>query len=136
MKVKIIILVLFLLIINVLSAQSTSIKSEPKTTPLIKEEEQNFKLFPTRNMWTFIKLDTRNGKLWQVQFGFNEVDRSEVVLSSISLLSDGVAEKKGRYMLYPTENFYNFILLDQIDGSVYQVQWSLIANERGIYRIH
>jgi hypothetical protein len=27
-----------------------------------------YKLFPTKNMWTFIKLDTRNGRMWQVQF--------------------------------------------------------------------
>jgi len=27
-----------------------------------------YKLFPTENIWTFIKLNTRNGKMWQVQW--------------------------------------------------------------------
>ena len=26
-----------------------------------------YRLFPTQNMWTFIKLNTRNGQMWQVQ---------------------------------------------------------------------
>lgn len=34
-------------------------------------------------------------------------------------------ENIGRFTLYPTENMYNFILLDQIDGDVYQAQWSM-----------
>lgn len=27
-----------------------------------------YKLFPTQNMFTFIKLNTRNGQMWQVQW--------------------------------------------------------------------
>ena len=27
-----------------------------------------YRLFPTQNMWTFLKLDTMTGKIWQVQF--------------------------------------------------------------------
>ncbi|HEV3218228.1 MAG TPA: hypothetical protein VGZ48_00545 [Candidatus Acidoferrales bacterium] len=33
-------------------------------------------------------------------------------------------ETPGRFTLYPTENIYNFLLLDQIDGRVWQVQWN------------
>ena len=34
-------------------------------------------------------------------------------------------EKKiGRFTLYPTQNTYNFVMLDQLDGYTYQVQWS------------
>ena len=36
---------------------------------------EHYKLFATQNMWTFLKLDTRNGRLWQVKYamkgGFN-----------------------------------------------------------------
>ena len=33
------------------------------------------------------------------------------------------------------QNIYNFILLDQIDGRVWQVQWSFKANERFVIPI-
>lgn len=39
--------------------------------PIPKQEiKENvvYKLFPTENLWTFIKLDTRNGRMWQVQY--------------------------------------------------------------------
>jgi hypothetical protein len=41
----------------------------------------------------------------------------------------------GRFTLYPTENMYNFLLLDQIDGYVYQVQWSMTKDYRGVIPI-
>jgi hypothetical protein len=45
-------------------------------------------------------------------------------------------EMNGRFTLYPTENIYNFILLDQIDGNVFQVQWSMEERYRGVVLIH
>lgn len=39
----------------------------------------------------------------------------------------------GRFTLYPTQNVFTFILLDQIDGRMWQVQWSTKAeNMKGI----
>ena len=38
----------------------------------------------------------------------------------------------GRYKLYPTKNMYNFIMVDVVDGSTYQVQWSLNEKNRFI----
>ena len=91
-----------------------------------------YKLFPTQNYWTFIKLDTRNGKMWQVHFTVKEDGgRGELILNSIPLV-DKEEEVNGRFTLYPTENMYNFLLLDQIDGYVYQVQWSMEEEYRGV----
>jgi hypothetical protein len=81
-----------------------------------------YRLFSTRNMYTFIKLNTRNGKMWQVQWGTNSKYRYESALSDSSRLNEG-EEKNGRFFLYPTSNVYNFILLDQINGRAWQVQW-------------
>ena len=55
------------------------------STPEDKPKKQNnaapaFQLFPTTNMWTFIKLDTRNGRMWQVQYDIQGDDRMEVIL--------------------------------------------------------
>lgn len=94
-----------------------------------------FKLFPTQNMWTFIKLDTRNGRMWQVQYGMKSDERLEAILSD----EYRVPEDKGyvnRFTLYPTNNIYTFLLLDQIDGRVWQTQWSTKSKERVVLRIY
>ena len=126
----------FLIRASGLFAQTPAIK--PDVTPAKNKVEtaQNYQLFPTQNIWTFIKLDTRNGKMWQVQFGLNGLNRMETVLTPSPLMLDGAPAIKGRYNLYPTENIFNFILLDQIDGYVYQVQWSQNEENRRIYRIY
>jgi hypothetical protein len=98
-------------------------------------ESTIYQLFSTQNYWTFIKLDTRNGKMWQIHFSVkDDSEQGELVLNSIPLVSKD-KEVNGRFTLYPTENIYNFLLLDQIDGNVYQVQWSMDAKYRGIFPI-
>lgn len=81
-----------------------------------------YRLFATRNMYTFIKLNTRNGQMWQVQWNLESNKRFETTLSDISRIN-GDEEKNGRFFLYPTINIYTFILLDQINGRTWQVQW-------------
>jgi len=117
----------------------SSTKSQTSDTNGIQQklisENANYQLFPTQNYWTFIKLDTRNGKMWQVHFTVLEDGRQgEFVLNSLPLVSKD-KEVKGRFTLYPTENIYNFLLLDQLDGDVYQIQWSMDAKNRGVFLI-
>ena len=94
-----------------------------------------YRLFATRNMYTFIKLNTRNGQMWQVQWGTESKYQFESTLSNISRVSKE-EERNGRFFLYPTTNIYNFILIDQIDGRAWQVQWSTEANQRLVDRIY
>lgn len=93
------------------------------------DEVARYKLYPTTNMWTFLKLDTRNGRIWQVQWSFEEDKRFEVALSSYPIAWK-YEEVNGRFILYPTTNNYNFIMLDQINGKTYQVQWSQEPDKR------
>ncbi len=86
-------------------------------------------------MWTFLKLDTRNGQIWQVQYDIQGDDRMEVILNDKTLVSDEEAEN-GRFTLYPTKNIYTFILLDQHDGRMWQAQWSIEADQRFIIPIN
>ena len=173
-----------------------------------------YRLFATRSMYHFIKLDTRNGLMWQVQWGTKTgysfktssnylVDGFETVLNenkfaksveeitelaikdykedsaywikrkeewhkkkSDTTLTDEdfyykneeelelylkpkpldesikraleiyEIERNGRFFLYPTQNMYNFILLDQVDGRTWQVQWSTEESKRLVYRIY
>lgn len=91
----------------------------------------NYLLYPTTNIYTFLKLDTRNGKIWQVQYSMDE-NEFEVVLNSRQLVYDG---KPGQFALYPTTNNWTFILLDTINGDVWHVQWSQDADKRGLFHI-
>lgn len=86
-------------------------------------------------MWTFIKLNTSNGQIWQVQFSINGKGKRGEQPLSFSCLAHGSDAVNGRFELYPTENIYNFILLDQIDGRSWQVQCSLDYRDRGIIPI-
>jgi len=96
--------------------------------------EPPFKLFPTNNLWTFIKLDTRNGKMWQVQYSIKGDEyRFESQLNPSALVNDSVS---GRFELYPTQNIFNFILMDRVDGKTWQVQWSSEYENQAIIPIN
>lgn len=126
MKKVILILVLFLgMAINLIAADPATIVA-PTTTV-----NNNFVLYPTTNIYTFLKLDTRNGKIWQVQYAMDE-NEFEVVLNDKPLV---YTEKAGQFALYPTTNNWTFLLLDTINGDVWHVQWSQDASNRGIIPI-
>lgn len=91
----------------------------------------NYLLYPTTNIYTFLKLDTRNGKIWQVQYSMDD-NEFELVLNSRELVTAG---KPGQFALYPTTNNWTFLLLDTINGDVWHVQWSQEAENRGIIPI-
>jgi len=135
MKEKIFTFIFIVLTTMTTLAQSQGKKNE--TAPIKSQFVENpvYQLFSTQNMWTFLKLDTRNGKIWQIQYDVSSSNRGETRLNSLALVSID-KEVKGRFTLYPTQNIYNFLLLDQIDGYVYQVQWSLDEENRGIIPIN
>lgn len=93
-----------------------------------------YRLFPTENMWTFIKLNTRNGQMWQIQYDIEGDNRVKTDLYLVPLVATQ-NEMNDRFTLYPTQTFYTFILLDQLDGRVWQVQWSMDIMNRGIIPI-
>ena len=44
--------------------------------------------------------------------------------------------QNGRFKLYPTDNTYNFIMVDVIDGRTWQVQWNIDENKRIVDRFY
>ena len=106
--------------------------SEPTQDPTVR-----YRLFPTQNIYTFLKLDTMTGKIWQVQFSTKGSEyRFESVLSDVDIPTlESCRKEVGRYTLFPTQNMYNFILLDQIDGNTYQVQWHGDEENRAVIPI-
>ncbi|NLD22584.1 MAG: hypothetical protein GX664_09005 [Bacteroidales bacterium] len=101
-----------------------------------KEYEPEYTLVPTSNMWTFIKLDTINGRMWQVQYSVQGDDyRFQTGLNFASLVEDG-EEFVGRLdLLYIRHRIQFFVLLDQHIGRVWQVQWSQEYSNRMILEI-
>lgn len=95
-------------------------------------DAKHYNLYKTDNMYTFLKLDTHTGQIWQVHWSTKKDGRAVLPLSTEKLSSDN---KDGRFALFPTTNMYNFILLDTIDGRTWQVQWSFEEEERMVVAI-
>lgn len=113
----------------------TSEIGNKETAENVSLNVERYKLYPTKNMWNFIKLDTRTGVITQVQYDINGDGQGEWILNYRILLplhESWKDAKNGRFRLYPTQNTYNFLLLDQVDGRMWQVQWSTEAKNRGI----
>lgn len=127
----------YIALISLFAFASCKQANDKPVTTTKKEIKENvrYKMFPTENIWTFLKLDTRIGMIWQVQYSINDNYRGEIELNEKELVNSEKAEN-GRFTLYPTQNMYNFILLDQIDGKMWQVQWSMEEDSRGIIPIN
>lgn len=131
---------LMLLVNNSYSQVQAQTQEKENTSEEVQRLQivSNYELFPTKNAWIFLKLDTRNGKINQVHYSTDtEHYRGELVVNDKSLLpwTEVDIEKPGRFTLYQTRNVYNFILLDRINGRTWQVQWSLDKEERFILPI-
>lgn len=107
--------------------------SNTRLTVASPDSNVNFRLFQTNNAWTFLKLDTRNGIISHVQYS-TDSNQMQYPLNN-EPLAEGKDAIPGRFFLYPTENSFNFLLLDQIDGRVWQVQWNQDESKRGIWQI-
>ena len=133
--VKLVLTYILVFSISSLNGQVDSTISKRDTIIITQNQSDvNFKLFPTDNVWTFLKLDTRTGQITQVQYSVSGENKFETYLNMWSLVSPE-DQISGRFNLFPTQNIWNFILLDQIDGRVWQAQWSQEPENRGILRI-
>jgi hypothetical protein len=86
-----------------------------------------YRLFRTKNTYNFLRLDTRTGLIWVVQWNPEENKRFGYPLNLLALAEN---RKPGRFTLTPTENIFTFILSDQEDGRQWQAQWSTESEKR------
>lgn len=105
-------------------APSDSLKNGRQT----EVQVPRFKLFPTTNIWIFLKIDTSNGIVKMVQYSMEDKNRQEFPINYFPLAWDEDAFP-GRFNLYATQNKWTFLLLDVVDGRTWQVQWSLDDND-------
>ncbi|MDC6481220.1 hypothetical protein PQY73_00255 [Schleiferiaceae bacterium] len=101
----------------------------------MSSNQEYFRLYPTENIYTFLKLDTRDGTIFQVQWSMEEATRFETFLNILPLVEEE-EQVANRFTLVPTQNRWTFMLLDQINGKTWQVQWSTEYSERLILPIN
>ena len=104
-------------------------------TEYTQDPKANYRLYKTKNDYNFIKLDTRTGQMEMVQWSTKSGGTFTYPLSNEKRVYAVEDEIPGRFTLYATTNFYNFVLLDQIDGRTWQVQWSTDSSEMMVLRI-
>ena len=126
---------LFLLLALIVVPLYAQMQGGLQYTDINHNSATRFKLYPTTNMYNFLKLDTRLGVVNAVQFDINGPNEFEYPVGSVWRSIPVDQQVDGRYELYPTQNYYTFLLLDQIDGKVYHVQWSMERINRGLYEI-
>ena len=118
---------IFMVAVAIVSIASAFAQNASTTTKPEKQTEvvvPVYKLFPTTNMWIFLKLNTSTGLIKMVQYSMDDANRGEVPINFFPLAS-GEDAIPGRFNLYATQNMWTFILLDEVDGRTWQVQWSL-----------
>lgn len=94
-----------------------------------------YKLYQTDNLYTLLQLDTKTGKIVQVQWALKSEEEGSFIINSNDL-SYGVGYGSGSFELYPTKNMYQFILIDKTDGRKWHVQWGIGEAKRWIRRMY
>lgn len=99
-------------------------------------QEPIYKLYPTTNTYNFLELNTVTGQIWLVQWSTNSSERFKYILDIEERIYSWDEKIAGRFELYPTKNIYTFILLDNIKGHCWQVQWGFEKYERFVTPIY
>lgn len=92
-----------------------------------------FKLYPTENIYTLLKLDTATGKIDQLQWSLDSDKEGSFTINNDDL---SLGSGSGTFELYPTKNMYQFILLDKVTGRQWHIQWGMEASKRWMRRFY
>jgi hypothetical protein len=119
-------LVTFILLLYVCSSSAgvddIRLNADPQ-----QDIKARYRLFRTENIWTNLMLDTQTGRLWQIAITPNGGKGFPI---NKRYLVDNTSTKNGRFTLYPTGNMWNWILIDQDNGSAWQVQFAIENKNR------
>ena len=132
---KKILILAFALAACALTTMAQYVRVDFPATEYSQDPKANYRLYKTKNNYNFIKLDTRTGQMELVQWS-TDGNTMSYSLSNEKLVYLPEDEIPGRFTLYATTNIYNFVLLDQIDGRTWQVQWDTDKNYRFVKRIY
>lgn len=96
-------------------------------------KSNRYKMYPTENMHNFLKLDTQTGRIEQVQWSLDNDKEFSIILNNKDL---SWITGMNSFELYPTQNMYQFILLDKATGRTWHVQWGFSDKKRWMQRIY
>ena len=95
-----------------------------------------YRLFNTANVNTLIVLETSTGKLYQIHPGIGENSvQGYYPINEKDLTPEGSESESNRFTLYPTLNIYSFVLVDQLVGRFWRVQWNYEYEKRFIQQL-
>ncbi len=80
-----------------------------------------FKMVKTQNMWTFILLDTYNGRLWQVQYNTQDLDNTLCIPINEQPLAN---TQKSIFSIQPLTSMFQYYLINDNTGRMWKFQWS------------
>ena len=95
---------------------------------------KTYSILPTVHWGYLIKLNTRTGQMWQIEFNHKKTKQLEIPLSNLSLI-EKQNEVDNRFKLLPADSS-NFLLLDQINGKIWQVTWDIRFEKNKIAAIN
>lgn len=96
--------------------------------------KNRFKMYQTENVHNLLHLDTKTGRIKQIQWTLDAENERSFNVNTEDLTHDA-RHGPGVFELYPTKNMYQFILLDKVNGRTWHVQWGLEDEHRWIRRI-
>ena len=103
----------------------------------VAADKPRYKMYKTTHDYILLKLDTATGRVWMVQIGMGDKSsRRQIAVDDSTPLEDGDYPYNGRFELYPTNNSYNFVMIDTYTGTTYQVQWHTESSKRFRKFIH
>lgn len=97
--------------------------------------KNRYKMYKTENIYNLLRLDTKTGRIWQVQWSLDDNSKEGVWTINDTDLSYGWGYGSNSFELYSTNNMYQFILIDKTDGRMWHVQWGIGDKKRWIRRI-
>lgn len=97
------------------------------------QTKDRYKLYPTENIYNLLKLDTQTGRIEQIQWSLDTNKEGSMTINMEDLSWN---TGTGTFELYPTQNMYQFVLLDKTNGRTWHVQWGMEDKKRWIRRIY
>lgn len=98
--------------------------------------KNRYRMYKTENMYNFLRLDTKTGKITQVQWSLDDSKEGTWEINTDDL-TYGYGRGSNSFELYPTQSMYQFILIDKTDGRMWHVQWGTSGDKsRWIKRIY
>lgn len=86
-----------------------------------------FQMYETQNMWTFILLDTYDGRLWQIQYSTQSLDNLLCIpINKDKLIADN---EKSAFYIKPLTSMYQYYLINDLTGNIWKFQWSTEGND-------